>query len=75
MGIVLEDIGTKYKLSEPFELGANGSFTTPTAGQLCLRCKDEWNQLHDNSGKVSVKFKIKRGDKPLKKHGGLSPIN
>jgi hypothetical protein len=60
VGIVLQDNGVKYKLSEPFELGANGSFSTPAAGQLWLRCKDEWNHLDDNSGIVSVKIKIKR---------------
>lgn len=75
VGIVLQDLGTKYELSEPFELGANGSFTTPAAGQLWLRCKDEWNQLDDNSGIISVKLKIKRGGKPLENSdSGLSAV-
>jgi hypothetical protein len=43
-----------YALSEPFDLGTQGVFVAPSSGQLHLRCQDEWSQLADNSGSVSV---------------------
>ena len=53
-GILFQD----YRLSEPFELGATGDWTAPGDGNLFLRCKDEWSSIGDNSGTVSVKFKL-----------------
>lgn len=52
MGVVFED----YELSEPFELGASGEFTPPRSGKLFLRCRDAWNQLADNSGRLTVRI-------------------
>ena len=41
-----------FQLSEPFELGAEGTWTAPASGQLFVRCRDAWSQLGDNSGSV-----------------------
>ena len=43
-------------LSEPVELGVSGSFAAPAAGHLVLRCRDDWGQLDDNRGRISVKL-------------------
>jgi hypothetical protein len=58
VGILFDD----YKLSEPFEIGMYGKFTSPGDGDLLLRCNDEWHELADNSGQISVR--LKRGDAP-----------
>ena len=55
VGIVMHD----YTLGEPFELGADGSFTAPASGKLFLRCKDAWNELADNKGSLTVRLKAK----------------
>ncbi len=49
-----------YELSEPFELGAQGTWTAPQDGWLYVRCRDSWSQLGDNSG--SVRLTIQRVD-------------
>ncbi len=61
VGIVFDD----YKLGKPFELGAYGTFTASTDGQLLLRCKDKWTELADNKGSLRVKLKIHGKGKPL----------
>lgn len=49
----------EYKLGEPFELGAYGTFTPETDGELVLRCKDAWHKINDgNAGKMSVLIKL-----------------
>ncbi len=52
LGVIYKD----YKLSQPFELGARTSFTAPQDGQLFLRCNDDWLELSDNEGELSVYF-------------------
>lgn len=49
-GVVMKD----YRLSEPFDIGAEGSFAAPCSGRLYLRCCDEWTQLDDNQGSIVV---------------------
>lgn len=63
VGIIFDD----YKLSEPFELGAYGTFKPPLSGNLMLRCQDKWNELSDNSGKLQVKLKQSGKGSPLPK--------
>ncbi|HEV3021152.1 MAG TPA: hypothetical protein VGX76_01745 [Pirellulales bacterium] len=46
-----------YSLGDEIELGADGTFTAPAAGQLYLRCRDAWGQLADNQGTLTVKLK------------------
>lgn len=68
VGVVLGDpavAGALPLLSEPFDLGAFGTFTAPADGQLFLRCRDAWGQIADNSGKLSVVIKIEGQGKPL----------
>lgn len=50
MGVVYDD----HKLSQPFELSFEGTFEAPADGKLYLRCRDHWNKLDDNSGKITV---------------------
>lgn len=52
VGVLFKD----YKLSEPFELGAEGTFMAPSEGKLYLRCRDDWAGLGDNAGEITVKF-------------------
>jgi hypothetical protein len=55
--VVMKDFG----LTAPFPLGAYGSFSAPSDGQLYLRCRDAWNELADNRGSMSVKIKLSGG--------------
>lgn len=54
VGVIFKD----FKLGEPFDLGEYGMFTAPSDGKLFLRCRDNWSELADNKGSVSVKFKL-----------------
>lgn len=65
IGVVLRDENGEYRLDEPFELGAFGSFTAPAEGDLYLRCQDKWAELSDNKGSLSVKLKLKDKGNPL----------
>jgi hypothetical protein len=60
-GIILHD----FELSEPFSLGAYGTFKAPASGKLYLRCHDAWNRLADNRGAMSVKIKPAAGGSHL----------
>ncbi|MCE9604537.1 MAG: DUF1570 domain-containing protein [Planctomycetia bacterium] len=55
VGIIFND----FSLSEEFDIGADGTFTPPSDGQLHLRCKSEWSSIGDNTGAVAVKIAIK----------------
>ena len=56
----------EYKLGEPFELGAYGTFTPEADGELMLRCQDDWHKINDgNSGKMSVLIKLEGSGDPL----------
>lgn len=63
IGVVFND----YKLGKPFELGTFGSFAAPSDGKLFLRCNDMWAQIADNTGRMSVKVKVKGVGSPLKR--------
>lgn len=49
-------IFSNYTLSEPIELGVEGTFTAPQDGDLFLRCRDHWGEIADNSGVVTVRL-------------------
>ncbi len=49
-----------FVLSEPFNLGATGTFKCPINGNLYVRCQDKWNELADNKGFVTFKIKAKK---------------
>lgn len=59
--IMTDDDHKNYRLGEPFELGAKGTFTASTDGKLYLRCQDNWGQLADNKGTITVKVKASKG--------------
>ncbi len=54
IGILFDD----YQLSEPFDLGDGGEWTAPQDGKLFLRCRDNWCDLADNKGSLTVKWKL-----------------
>ncbi len=54
VGIVLDP--TTRTLGEEFDLGAELTFTAPSAGNLYLRCRDDWSSLSDNEGKISTRI-------------------
>lgn len=54
IGILFDD----YQLSEPFDLGDIGEWTAPQDGKLFLRCRDDWCDLADNKGSLTVKWKL-----------------
>lgn len=54
VGILFKD----YQLSEPFELGTSGEYVAETDGNLFVRCRDDWGDLADNSGAITVRFKV-----------------
>jgi len=49
--------GSRYSLSDPFDLGSHGTWTVPANGKLYLRCQDAWCRLADNEGSVTVVVK------------------
>lgn len=56
----------EYKLGEPFELGAYGTFTAEADGVLVLRCRDDWHRINDgNSGTMKVLIKLEGNGDPL----------
>jgi len=60
-GVVLTD----YKLSEPFAVSDDATFTAPASGKLYLRCADAWHELADNSGAVNVRVTTANSTRPL----------
>ena len=52
VGVIMKD----FRLTEPFDLGADGVFAAPSDGALYLRCRDRWNELGDNRGAVVVQW-------------------
>ena len=53
LGVIFAD----YKLGEVMELGQKGVFVAPADGHLFLRCKDEFTELSDNRGAITVHFR------------------
>jgi hypothetical protein len=56
VGMVLND----FQIHGPFELGVRSQFVAPADGQLYLRCQDEWTELADNRGEITVFLKRAR---------------
>lgn len=47
-----------YELLEEIELGVKGSLIAPAAGHLYLRCRDDWTELADNQGDLTLHFRV-----------------
>jgi hypothetical protein len=62
VGVVMKD----YRLSDEFELGARGSLQSPATGNLYIRCRNAWNELADDSGRVAVQFRLQEGGASLR---------
>ncbi len=60
VGVIFDD----YKLSKPIELGTRKSFVAPVAGNLYLRCLDDWHRLADNDGELTVHIRISPKPQP-----------
>jgi len=43
-----------YRLSSPIELGEEAELIAPAAGDLVLRCRDDWTSLADNDGSLAL---------------------
>lgn len=72
MGVLLM---SEYKLGKEFELGAKGGFTAEADGDLYLRCRDKWEELGDNTGRMSLKFSLKEADhSAAEDDAGLEPV-
>ncbi|QDT38503.1 hypothetical protein [Stratiformator vulcanicus] len=52
MGVLFDP--DSYALSDPFELGADLTWTADESGHLYLRCSDDWGSLGDNDGSLKV---------------------
>ena len=52
-GIILSE---SWELSEPFDLGREGTFRPPTTGRLYVRCHDDWTQIGNNSGSIRLEL-------------------
>lgn len=46
-----------YALGEQISLGGNHTFVAPSDGQLFLRCADDWTQLGDNDGELTISLR------------------
>ena len=53
-GAAKDDGAAGYTLSEGIPLGAKRAFVAPADGLLVLRCDDDWTQLADNAGELTV---------------------
>ena len=52
MGVLFDN----FELTEPFELGESGTYSSPVKGNFYVRCKDEWTKLADNKGQIALKL-------------------
>jgi hypothetical protein len=43
-----------YREGQPFELGERGQFMGQVEGQLYVRCRDDWKELSDNDGELTL---------------------
>lgn len=71
VGVLMKD----HQLGAEFELGAKGSLQLDADGDLYLRCRNTWNELADDRGRVTVKFQIQgqgssRCDADGERHSG-----
>jgi hypothetical protein len=53
LGIVMND----FRLGEPMDMGARGTFVAEGGGDLYLRCQEAWNRIADNDGEITVYFR------------------
>ena len=53
------------RLGAEFELGSKGSLQLQTGGDLYLRCRNAWNELAGDAGRISVKFQLPGQDPSL----------
>ena len=58
IGAVFSNTDQGYQLFEPFEMGVKGTMVGPSNGQLFVRCREDWTDIGDNSGKVTLHFRI-----------------
>ncbi len=57
VGVLMKD----YRLGPEFDVGGHGSLQSTTGGNLYLRCRNAWNDLADDTGRLAVKLKIQDG--------------
>jgi hypothetical protein len=54
VGVLMKD----RKLGEEFELGVKGSLRLEADGDLYLRCRNGWNELAGDHGRITVRFQL-----------------
>ncbi len=54
-----------YRLGAEFDVGGQGSLQAASGGNLYLRCRNAWNELADDSGRIAVKFKLGKAVVPV----------
>jgi hypothetical protein len=63
VGVLMKD----YQLGPEFDVGDRGSLQMAAGGDLYLRCRNAWNELADDSGRVAVRLKRQRPVAALRK--------
>lgn len=63
VGVLMKD----YQLGPEFEVGGQGLLQSTAGGNLYLRCRNAWNELADDSGRVAVRLKLQGGAASLRK--------
>lgn len=57
-GVLMVDDSKGYRLGEAFALGGKGTFRPNESGKLYLRCRDDWAQIDDNRGAITVRLNL-----------------
>jgi hypothetical protein len=60
VGVLLKD----HQLGPEFELGGKGSLRMEGGGDLYLRCRNAWNELAGDNGRVTVTFQLQGQNPP-----------
>jgi len=61
VGVLMKDC----QLGDEFELGPQGLLDLKSEGDLYLRCRNDWNRLAGDCGRIAVNFKLSGQGPPL----------
>ncbi len=65
VGALMKD----YQLGPEFDVGGQGLLQSAVGGDLYLRCRNAWNVLAEDSGRVAVRLKLQGKGASLRKAG------
>ena len=60
VGALLKD----YELGPEFDVGGKGPLQCAAGGDLYLRCRNSWNDLAGDAGRIAVRLKLQAGSAP-----------